>query len=1188
MMPNAVTSAYALEGQQSPSLVTGICHVSAPEPTSMDTTQETITMPDGARLHALCWQRDHDHLPDHSKYSWPAEGDYKFHTELNSDGSFMVIAETEDADPYSGPPSPIYPCQTIYAESWRPDITVNFQKSSAYPELSVGDFYTFKGAVYNIYPLPRGGMDGRSNPPVKTTVTLDEHGRGQCKLPIGRDYFAKEVRPPRGYKRNPQQIRFRTTMEGMTVQLVDEPQDMDITIQKQDLATGGAAQQALSLKDAEFTLTDCTGRTGTAKTDEKGVAKFIGVPIGDFTYYESKAPAGYALSSERISHDIDFDNLKVEDTLKVTATKPVVNRPIAFDVEISKFKRDEGETGGVMRPAKGVVFKIISKTTGKVIASITTDVYGTARTPDGAWYGDGERKQGIKGSIPFDPKGYIVREDKASVPEGYAPMDDFMISPEQQVDGVRLKYIVENTRPSSYLQIVKTDKVSGQRVPLSGFTFELLDENMKPITQECWHPQHIELTRFTTDASGTVTLPQQLADGTYHIREVEAVAPYLKRGEPVKFSMSNGGSVAIVHISDEQAIGEATIIKSCSATGKKLEGAEFDVVAQEDVISPDGRVMAAKDAVVGHVKTDENGKATCKNLALGTGKATYAFIETKPSAGHAGDPTPHPFTLEYKNGDTPKVTAKVEVENAPTRIVVDKKDVATGKPLAGAEFSLSRVSTDGKEEKPVERITDKQGQVAFDHLEEGPYRLRESSAPDGYVRSDEVLELRVDAQGLIDGEPARTVTRTNDFTKVDISKKSVTGEKELPGAKLRLSDSKGKTVEEWVSTDKPHRIERLKPDTYTLEESMTPQGYDRAQSVTFDVEATGTVQAFAMHDEEIRVDAEVDKRQQIANPTHKDAASDTKINGGEPLKQDGSFDYAIDAQSTSSTWVDEFTVTDSLLCAQDGLATLSGITTPICKGDYDGLLNVWYQTTTRGKREKGGGSQMKELPKNGTANATLEDGHINPWLKDPHVLEKLGSDAREAEYGEWKLWEKDVSTEEARELSTSDLMLKEGEQIAGIRFEFGCVEKGFTTNGADWKRKNTDDPHDNYQGTDQTQRLGSAVLHMRVTDDYGPERKLENAAQVIANRNGGSTEQLHADDADRVEQQAKRKPVALFDLSPAQKNKTLDQTGGAGLATVTACGLATGCLAVAYVRRKKGASLGSAWNAMVSTGAGRN
>ena len=55
--------------------------------------------------------------------------------------------------------------------------------------------------------------------------------------------------------------------------------------------------------------------------------------------------------------------------------------------------------------------------------------------------------------------------------------------------------------------------------------------------------------------------------------------------------------------------------------------------------------------------------------------------------------------------------------------------------------------------------------------------------------------------------------------KVEISKTDITGEKELPGAKLSVIDADGKLVESWTSeAGKTHMIERLPVGKYTLRE----------------------------------------------------------------------------------------------------------------------------------------------------------------------------------------------------------------------------------------------------------------------------------------------------------------------------------------------------------------------------------
>lgn len=88
----------------------------------------------------------------------------------------------------------------------------------------------------------------------------------------------------------------------------------------------------------------------------------------------------------------------------------------------------------------------------------------------------------------------------------------------------------------------------------------------------------------------------------------------------------------------------------------------------------------------------------------------------------------------------------------------------------------------------------------------------------------------------------------DDVIKVEISKKDLTTMEELPGAELTITDKDGKEIDRWVSSDKPHYIEKLPAGEYTLTEVKAPDGYTFAESVPFTVLPTGEVQRVVMKD----------------------------------------------------------------------------------------------------------------------------------------------------------------------------------------------------------------------------------------------------------------------------------------------------------------------------------------------------
>lgn len=114
------------------------------------------------------------------------------------------------------------------------------------------------------------------------------------------------------------------------------------------------------------------------------------------------------------------------------------------------------------------------------------------------------------------------------------------------------------------------------------------------------------------------------------------------------------------------------------------------------------------------------------------------------------------------------------------------------------------------------------------------------------------IEVRV----YRDGVTVDLGTLTNDdLPRTVVSKKSVTGEDELPGATLRVYDADGELVEEWVSGEEPHELTLL-PGTYTLHEELAPEGYLVASDVEFEVVEGVPVTQVEMVDDCTRVDAE--------------------------------------------------------------------------------------------------------------------------------------------------------------------------------------------------------------------------------------------------------------------------------------------------------------------------------------------
>ena len=897
-----------------------------------------------------------------------------------------------------------------------PAVSVSFQKQSANAAItSENDTYRLDGATFDIFENA-GGIR-------VATIKMDENGRAQATLLPNTAYYLVETKAPAGYIPRSDRIAFSTSNDGGNVVIDEQPGTITLRIAKVDAATGAGPQVGASLAGAEFTCVSQStpGWTHTLTTDEDGWAILTDIPLGTFTIYESRAPEGYLPSDETWSYTIGADQLG--DVGVVELERRIPNTPIAFDLEISKFKDYGNSDGsGIEQPAEGVVFEVVSNTSQQVVGTLTTNIYGFASTKDqaGAWFGAGGRPDGVSGTIPYDRAGYTVREVAGTVPDGFKQAGEWTITAEQISDGAELQYIVDNHALSTHLQIVKRDAQTGSAVPLAGFTFQLLNGNREPISQTSWHPAHTVMNTFTSDETGTVTLAESLNPGTYYIREISAKEPYLV-GEDLEITIPadmNLTPVAVASFNDDAATGSIEIVKNDTVDGHALAGAVFDIRAAGDIVRPDGSIVALDGETVTTITTDERGFACANHLSLGCGTVNYEVIEAQAPEGYLLDQSTHAVKLSYTDQETPVINVYLDV--------------------------------------------------------------------------------------------------SNDYTKIDISKVDLTGNQEVEGARLSLHDADGTEIDAWTSSDKPHRIEHLSPGTYILREMMSPRTYDLAQDMTFEIKATGEVQAASMKDTPIEVEGRVDKRQEIARPIGKGlvANGDGKNRAVTQSDTDGSFSYTLDAKNESSTWVDEFTITDDLECAKDGAAKLVAIETPIAAGDFDGLCNVWYRTSPAGGTDTG--EQV---------NATLSDGHDNPWLETDEVKNLLGDDLRIVDYSNWHLWKADIPTTKSVTLEAKELALLGGTTITGVRLEYGAVSADFTTRDTaeSWTREDLKNEHDDLDDVNAVldSDIHGAVIHMQAASSYTPQTALANSARVDLCRNGGGSN-LESHDEDRIIQRCAR------------------------------------------------------------------
>ena len=591
------------------------------------------------------------------------------------------------------------------------------------------------------------------------------------------------------------------------------------------------------------------------------------LPYGEYSLVEVQAPYGYALDKTPVAFSVSSENAEKENSLTIvkvvkqnTAQKGKIsvrktgNIFTSVATVSSAYTNENSEM--IVNPTtytpvfadgdlSDAVFQVIAvedivtldgtvhANAGDVVAEITTDENGYAET-DLLYLGKYEIKE------VQAPYGYVRNSESQFVELTYAGQEIAVL------DTVNASFVNDyQSVEISLSKVMENDELFGigNNNEYLSVRFGLFAAEDIQAADSSVIPADGLLSEVSLAENMTAKFDVQIPFGRYYVKEISTDEHYILNGEKylVNFEYM-GQDIQNVDIDCGQFV---NLLKRGRIEGHKvddksepLENAVFGLFTADCVkFSRDTAIMTAV--------SDENGYFEFDEIPYGE----YIVREIEAPTGYILSGESYPVTVCEDDE-----TITIRTVNKPITVEVSKVDVY-GEELIGADMQLE--NADG--EIIDEWISDGTNHIVTE-LPAGDYTLKEIAAPDGYVIATDI-EFEVFADGTIkirnvdstaiseDGNPL--IVMVDDTTKVKISKRDITTDKELPGATLQIIDEDGNVVEEWVSADEAHLVEGklIAGKEYTLREIIAPDGYEIANEIKFTVNEDGSVTEVVMYDE---------------------------------------------------------------------------------------------------------------------------------------------------------------------------------------------------------------------------------------------------------------------------------------------------------------------------------------------------
>ena len=612
----------------------------------------------------------------------------------------------------------------------------------------------------------------------------------------------------------------------------------NLTIRKLD------AQTKEPVPDTVFEIKGIhTGYHQDVTVDKTGTAVLTGVPVDSYEVIEKSVPLPYVTGEDNIqtiflgpgeNRELIFENLKQPEltiSKKEAGTDNVIPGTV-FTVEAidGDYQEDwtTGTDGTVTKRVPPGVYRVSEKSvplpfylpdedadrTQEISLNpgdVKTLEFENLRMPELTIYKEDSVAsapvEGARFHVTYTSTGEAA-DAPASLDYGYF-LTDAAGEIKLHESGKRVypgEFTIEEVEPASGFQMKdptvqkiilrggESKTVTFQNEPLNAIIVEKYDS----VTHEALPGCTFQL-RYLGGTSGTggtiigqkvtgkngTAIWTALKSGTYIVEEIDPGDSYtiIQSSETVYLADSGEQSVITVRF-ENMPDGALLVRKVCSVNPSiTLPDAEFKITYADGTLIGDNN---------GIFRTDENGEILVEGLSPGK---SVVVTEIQAPPGFIIDTQSQ--TIQIKEGRTVSLTFKNQPKG---ELIIQKRDSATGQPLAGAEF---RVTTAAGCEVGLDGVigdstltqngvftTDSNGEIRISNLAPQALVITEIKAPKGYVMDAPSTNVVIGENG-----DTQTVVITNSKAgSLVIDKRdSLTG-KPLEGVMFKVTTSTGEYV----------------------------------------------------------------------------------------------------------------------------------------------------------------------------------------------------------------------------------------------------------------------------------------------------------------------------------------------------------------------------------------------------------